>query len=80
MDHIEKLVRRLPSKLRERVIDAFNRILAGQWKGLDIKRLSGYRDVFRCRISYLRILFAKMPDGNHVIIEIDTRGNIYKKL
>ena len=42
----------------------------------DIVRLSGKKDLFRCKIAHYRIIFS-VRDGKLIVIEaIDTRTNI----
>ncbi len=48
---------------------------------LDIKKLKWYTNRYRLRVSKYRIIFEKQDDRLVIlIIEIDTRGDVYKAL
>lgn len=42
---------------------------------LDIKKLSGYQDVFRVRKSKLRIIYQVLSSGKVIILKIDRRSD-----
>jgi len=71
-----KFLRRLPKDLQERVLAAVRKIEAGDLKGLDLKKMSGYVHRYRCRVGKLRIVFAMTSHGNFVL-DIDFRGGVY---
>jgi len=55
-----------------RIKKAINALPAG-----DIKKLTGYKNMYRLRVGDFRILFEKDGDKYHVI-KIDNRGGVYK--
>ncbi len=72
-----KYLARLPKQQRLKLALILENIGNLKLKSLDIKKLSGYENLFRCRTGKFRIVFEK---GNCYgeIIEIETRGNSYK--
>ena len=55
-----------------RIKKAINALPAG-----DIKKLTGYANMYRLRVGDFRILFEKDDEKYHVI-KIDNRGSVYK--
>jgi len=43
----------------------------------DVKKLTGYKNMYRLRVGDFRVLFEKNGDMYHVI-KIDHRGGVYK--
>lgn len=78
MDHIEKFIRLLSPKQRERVRHALAAIVENRLSELDIKPLTGKKNWFRCRIGDIRILFIRTGSGTHVIWDIQFRGKAYR--
>ena len=62
-------------KLQQKIFNAITRLPNG-----DVKKMIGndITVIFRLRVSKYRILF-QMTDDEIKILEIDTRGDIYKK-
>lgn len=79
MDEIAKFLRKLDKKMCERLIAVMTAIGDGKLTGLDIKPLQGRKGWYRCRLGDIRIIFVKNANGNHLIIDVDFRGSIYKK-
>lgn len=71
-----KYIFRQTPKLQKRFFEALEKIENGDLENLDLKKISGSEDSFRCRIGKFRIIFKKEADLGK-IIEIDTRGDIY---
>jgi len=74
MGNIEKFLRRLPLSKRQKVKSALIKILSGEIRGLDIKKLRGYRSLFRVRIGDIRIVFFQDREGTTVLF-IGRRGD-----
>jgi mRNA-degrading endonuclease RelE of RelBE toxin-antitoxin system len=74
-DHIARFVRRLTPKQRRVIEELILRIGLGELNGLDVKKLVGERELYRVRKGNIRIVFG----AGREIIDIDFRGNIYKK-
>ncbi len=59
MDRISKFLRKLDAEQRSEVEKIIARIVAGDFSGLDIKKLKGKYDEFRVRKGDIRIIFTK---------------------
>lgn len=79
MDRFEKFICRIDAKLRLRVLDAAEKILRGDFEGLDIQRMRGNERLYRCRIGDVRILFAQGSTDEFFLVDADFRGRIYKQ-
>ncbi len=72
----KKFVDKLPKNERIRVVKAIESLPNGE----DIKKLKGHKDLFRLRVGDYRIIY--MVDNGKLIvyvIDIDSRGNVYKR-
>ncbi|MDD5103546.1 MAG: hypothetical protein PHX93_04055 [Candidatus Peribacteraceae bacterium] len=77
MDKIRKFLRNIDAKLRERLRRAIQAIMANELEGLDIAPLQGQKNVFRCRVRNVRIIFMRTGTGN-VLCGIGFRGGVYR--
>lgn len=68
MDEIEKLLRKVKKKDRERLLKAMEALRQGQIEGLKIKKLSGSR-FYRVRIGDFRIIFSIDDQRKTILIE-----------
>ncbi|MBI3671664.1 type II toxin-antitoxin system RelE/ParE family toxin [Candidatus Azambacteria bacterium] len=80
MDQLLKALQKLTEKERKQVDDILKRIEAGQFAGLDVKKLKGYEYIFRVRRGRLRIIYKK--EGEKIaLLMIDRRNdNTYKNM
>lgn len=69
-------MRKLPPKLRAKLISTIDKIATNSLSRLDIKPLVSKGKFFRCRIGEVRIIFEKRK-GENFIHDIGFRGNIY---
>jgi len=67
----------LPESQRKKIKEAVTRLLAGDFEGLDIKKLQPHPHDFRLRVGGVRILFASEPE-RLFIFKAGFRGDIYK--
>jgi len=74
MDKIKKALNRLSSKERRRLKEILLQIDAGDFQGLNLKKLKGRNDVFRVRKGNIRIIFRKKDDSIK-ILSIERRGS-----
>lgn len=73
----QKFILSLPAGVRARIREAVTRILAGDFVGLDIKRLEPHPHDFRLRIGKVRVLFT--ADSERLFIfRAGFRGGVYK--
>lgn len=80
MDKIEKFLALLSKKERGVLFKILSNIRAGELKGYDVKPLKGYKGFFRLRKGKVRIVFVKIENGNHVIVDIAYRKDAYKNI
>lgn len=67
----------LPEAQRKKIKEAVSRLLAGDYEGLDIKRLQPHPHDFRLRVGGVRILFT--ADAQRLFIyKAGFRGDVYK--
>ncbi len=67
MGTIEKQLRTIPWKDRERIMLAIERLLERDFDSLDRKRLKGYEHIFRIRVGNYRIVY--FDDGIEIILK-----------
>jgi len=80
MDKNQKFLRRLNAKEFATVQSTLQKILVRDTKKLDIRKLSGYRDVYRVRTGNIRIIFLDTGSDTEVL-EISRRSEkTYKKM
>ena len=57
MPSLKKLLSRFNRKEREIIEALLEKIVSLNWDNLDIKKLKGYRDIFRLRKGDIRIIY-----------------------
>lgn len=73
-DRIDKFLLKLESKERQRLINLIERIVHGEHRGLDVKKLHGTKDVYRVRMGSIRIIY-RMIQNVIMIIAIERRSD-----
>ncbi|QQR65119.1 hypothetical protein IPH92_00870 [Candidatus Kaiserbacteria bacterium] len=73
MDRNQKFLKRLSDKEFAAVEKILQQILSRDTTDLDIKKLSGYRDIYRARYGSIRIIFLDMGK-NIEVLEISRRS------
>jgi len=78
MDKIDKALNKLIFKEKEQMKNIIKALQLGRFDNLNIKKLKGFRDVFRVRKGRLRIVYQLL--GRKIIfLKIDKRKkNTYK--
>lgn len=56
MPSVKKLLSRFNKKEREDIELLIERIVSFKWDALDVKKLKGYRDIFRVRKGNIRVI------------------------
>ncbi len=74
MDKIIKFLKRLSKKELKRVTKIIDDIEKGNTKKLDIKRLSGHKNIYRVRVGDIRILFIQSK-VEYRVISIERRSD-----
>ena len=72
----KKFIDKLPANERKRVVSAIELLPNGE----DIKKLKGYDGLLRLRVGDYRIIYT-VDNGKLVVfvIDIDNRGDVYKR-
>jgi mRNA-degrading endonuclease RelE of RelBE toxin-antitoxin system len=78
MDSIEKFLLKLTKKQQQILTEIMLAIHLNETNALNVKKLVNEADSYRVRSGNIRIIYKKTSTGNK-IINIDFRGNIYKK-
>ena len=79
VDKITKFLSKLNKKERQIILWILKAIRDWNVRGLDMKKLTGYKNLYRIRKWKIRIVIRK--ENTYVeILEINTRWHIYKKL
>ncbi|MEI7511462.1 MAG: type II toxin-antitoxin system RelE/ParE family toxin [Candidatus Peregrinibacteria bacterium] len=69
-------MQRLPKNLYSQMEQVVGDILKLRLDHLDIKKMKGFENRYRCRVGKFRIVFEKKEDFGD-ILDMDTRGDIY---
>lgn len=67
MNKIEKFLSRLTSEERGRVAGVVESIISGEYTSYDLKRLKGYKNVYRIRIGTIRIVFIEHGNDRRIL-------------
>jgi len=59
MPALKKLLSKFNKEDREILEFLIEKVISLNWRGLDIKKLQGYQDIFRLRKGKIRIIFGK---------------------
>ena len=74
-DKIEKALRKLSEKERQRLKDLLRLIKSGALGGLDLAKLKGTDGIYRVRKGDLRVIFRKTTNGAITILAIERRSD-----
>lgn len=78
MDRVKKFLKKISPLERKNLDEILQRIEIGQLKGLDVKRMKGYKNVFRIRMNDIRVVFSQ-EDGSFRVLFVGRRGNFRYK-
>ena len=67
----------LPVNQRQKIKQAVERLLTGDFNGLDVKKLHPHPHDFRLRVGSVRILFTSQQD-RLFIFKAGFRGDVYR--
>lgn len=66
---------RLSFRMKMKVKEVLVKFVDGE--KIDIVKMKGKKDEYRIRVGDYRIILKKIEDNDYLVIEINTRGNIY---
>ena len=72
MPKLKKLLSKFNKAERKAIESLIESIVSFNWRGLDVKKLKGYENIFRIRKGKLRIIFSK-EKGDIFILAIERR-------
>lgn len=79
MDSNLKFIKKLDNKNKDGLTNFIDKIVNGDMLNLDIKKLAGYKDIFRARLGDYRVIYKKDILGEVVIVRIENKNdNTYK--
>ncbi len=76
--HIQKFMIKLSENKRKKILEKINIIETKGVEFANVKVLKGHKNIFRLKIDKIRIIFT-LNKGYFEVLDIDYRGNIYKK-
>jgi len=78
MDKVDKALKKLVPKEKERIKKIIKALQSGYFDNLDIKKLKGIEDIFRIRSGNLRIIY-QIRDNKVFILKLGyKKENTYK--
>ena len=81
MPDLKKLLSRFNKSERIVLETLIERIFSLDWRNLDVKRLKGYKNIYRLRKGKLRIIYQLLNQKEIYIIAIERRSETtYKNL
>lgn len=75
MSKIEKLLKKFSNKEREQIKQILQKIYSGKLESVDLKKLKGYKDIFRVRKGDIRIIYRLDSSDNIFILVIERRND-----
>jgi mRNA-degrading endonuclease RelE of RelBE toxin-antitoxin system len=73
MPDLDRSLKRFSPKERQEIERLVERIIARNLKGLDCKKLKGFKNLFRIRKGAIRVIFELRGVENPVVISIERR-------
>ena len=78
MDKVDKALKKLVPKEKERIKNIIKTLQSGHFDNLDVKKLKGREDIFRIRSDNLRIIY-QIKDNLFFILKLGYKNeNTYK--
>lgn len=75
VDRMQKVLNRMSDKEKTELLAIVEEIESGTDGGYDIKKLKGYKDIYRVRKGKFRILYRREENGNTKVVAIERRGD-----
>lgn len=75
---VQKFLEKLPDTEKEKIILKISDLTSSHFKSLNIKKLQGYRNLYRIKIDNYRVIFIVIPEKKLIAIAvIGHRKEIY---
>jgi len=78
MPRLEKLLSKFGKEERETIESLIEALVSLKWRGLDIKKLRGYKNFFRLRKGEIRIIFSRVENNVSIFDIGHRREDTYK--
>lgn len=75
MTYLKKLLKKFSEKERGSLKQIIKKLIRYDLKNLDVKKLSGYANIFRARKGKLRIVYETNTNGEILILKIERRSD-----
>ena len=79
-DRNTKFLNKLSAKEHDKVMAAIALIMSNELRGLDIKPLTGHKNMFRARVGRTRIIFTRDSDNYELVAILNRDDKTYKNL
>lgn len=75
MDRVNKFLARTSQDDRLRIDEVWRKIIVGDIQNLDVKKLKGFKNVFRVRVGRFRLIFIKEGATPPTLVRISHRDD-----
>lgn len=75
MTRLKKVLKKFDVEEQKQIKSLIKSLVEKKFISLDIKKLSGYQDIFRVRKNRLRIIYRILLSGEVIILKIDRRSD-----
>jgi mRNA-degrading endonuclease RelE of RelBE toxin-antitoxin system len=69
----KKLLSLQTREVKQVLLDTIREIEEGAWFGMDVKKIKGFKNLYRLRKGKFRILFMRAKDG-YVVVDLKIRN------
>ncbi len=77
----KKFIKDKPQQFRERIFKAYNEIIENPLDNSNAIKLTGFKNRYRKRVGDFRIIYeVRNNELIIIIVDIDSRGQVYKRL
>mgnify|MGYP000462868740 CR=1 FL=1 len=78
MDKVSKFLKRLSKQERQKLETVIKDVLIGNIQNIEVKKLSGYKNIFRVRVGDIRIVFENKDGSIKLIFVGRKKEDTYK--
>lgn len=75
MDKINKALRKIPAGRLVLLMTTYEKIIAGDTNGVNLKPMRGHKQTFRIRSGEYRLVFKIVKDGEPIILFVGKRDD-----
>lgn len=78
MNKTDKFIKKLTKSQRLQLDNSLRKLYEDQLSALDIKKLTGSKDIFRLRVGRIRVIYSKRNDKIKIILITNRDDKTYK--